>query len=135
MTAQEKQRINQLRDEGWSYGAIADELGVTASKVKSFCVRHNLGGIRSTAGRSVSEGGCEQCGAPVTQSKGRKHKRFCSDTCRFKWWAGHRNQLKQKTVHTFVCRECQQEFSVYGVRERSFCGRKCYASFRTKEAE
>lgn len=37
MTAQEKERITQLRGEGKSYGAIATLLGISASKVKSYC--------------------------------------------------------------------------------------------------
>lgn len=135
MTAQEKQRITQLRGEGKSYGTIAAELGITSSKVKSFCIRHELGGTRSNVGRTASGAGCEQCGTSILQSAGRKHKRFCSDACRMKWWAAHRDKLRQKSTHTFVCKECGQEFTVYGVTQRSFCGRACYASFRRKEAE
>ena len=37
MTAQEKERITRLRGEGKSYGAIATLLGISASKVKSYC--------------------------------------------------------------------------------------------------
>lgn len=37
MTAQEKERITRLRCEGKSYGAIATLLGISASKVKSYC--------------------------------------------------------------------------------------------------
>ena len=44
MTAQEKERITRLRGEGKSYGAIATLLGISASKVKSYCIRHELGG-------------------------------------------------------------------------------------------
>lgn len=37
MTVQEKERITRLRGEGKSYGAIATLLGISASKVKSYC--------------------------------------------------------------------------------------------------
>lgn len=131
MTAQEKERITRLRGEGKSYGAIATLLGISPSKVKSYCIRHELGGARSSVGRRTSQGRCEQCGAPVQQVPGRKHKRFCSDACRMKWWAAHRDQLTQKTTHTFTCRECGRPFEVYGVTQRSFCSRGCYAAFRT----
>ena len=50
MTAQEKERITRLRGEGKSYGAIATLLGISASKVKSYCIRHELGGTRSSVG-------------------------------------------------------------------------------------
>ena len=49
MTAQEKERITRLRGEGKSYRAIATLLGISASKVKSYCIRHELGGTRSNA--------------------------------------------------------------------------------------
>lgn len=48
MTAQEKERITRLRGEGKSYRAIATLLGISASKVKSYCIRHELGGTRSS---------------------------------------------------------------------------------------
>ena len=130
MTAQEKERITRLQGEGKSYGTIATLLGISASKVKSYCIRHELGGARSSVGRRTAQGGCEQCGAPVQQVPGRKHKRFCSDACRMKWWAEHRDQLTQKTTHTFTCRKCGRTFEVYGVTQRSFCSRGCYAAFR-----
>ena len=59
MTAQEKERITRLRGEGKSYGAIATLLGISASKVKSYCIRHELGGARSSVGRRTAQGGCE----------------------------------------------------------------------------
>lgn len=131
MTAQEKERITRLRGEGKSYGAIATLLGISASKVKSYCIRHELGGARSSVGRHTAKGGCEQCEAPVQQLPGRKHKRFCSDACRMKWWAAHRDQMTQKTTHTFTCRKCGRTFEVYGITQRSYCNRECYAAFRT----
>ena len=85
MTAQEKERITRLRGEGKSYRAIATLLGISASKVKSYCIRHELGGTRSSVGRHAAKGGCDQCGTPIQQVPGRKHKRFCSDACRMKW--------------------------------------------------
>ena len=54
MTAQEKERITRLRGEGKSYGAIAALLGISASKVKSYCIRHELGGARSSVGRHTA---------------------------------------------------------------------------------
>ena len=77
MTAQEKERITRLRGEGKSYGAIATLLGISASKVKSYCIRHELGGTRFSVGRHAAKGGCDQCGTPIQQVPGRKHKRFC----------------------------------------------------------
>ena len=55
MTAQEKERITRLRGEGKSYGAIATLLGISPSKVKSYCIRHELGGARSSVGIKLSK--------------------------------------------------------------------------------
>ena len=61
MTAQEKERITRLRGEGKSYGAIAALLGISASKVKSYCIRHELGGARSSVGRHNAEPLSNRC--------------------------------------------------------------------------
>ena len=130
MTAQEKQRITQLRGEGKSYGAIAAELGITSSKVKSFCIRHELGGTRSNVGRTASGAGCEQCGTSVLQAAGRKHKRFCSDACRMKWWNSHRDKVDHRALRKRNCLFCGAEYMVYSTSEKKYCSHRCYISFR-----
>ncbi len=74
----QKHQIIALRRDGTGYGQIASTVGISINTVKSFCRRHDLTGKKTD---SV----CEQCGRPVLQQPGRKHKRFCSDACRNKW--------------------------------------------------
>lgn len=135
MTDYEKKRITELRGKGFSYNSIGIELGLPTGTVKMFCIRNGLGGKRSPAVtnsiRQVSC--CEQCGKPVVQVEHRKHKRFCSTDCRTKWWTAHRGEVRQKTMHTFICRNCGNTFSVYGETDRAFCSRKCFAEFRSSD--
>lgn len=132
MTEQQKQKIAEYRARGMSYSTISAEIGIASNSIKSYCQRKGLGGIRSTVGRgaNIATDPCEQCGKNVKQQKGRKHKRFCSDACRMAWWGNHRDQIQQKTIHTFCCKECGEYFERYGIRERKFCSSKCYIAHR-----
>lgn len=118
MTDLQKREIQTMRSNGASYGEIAAVLHISASTVKSY--------LRRSKPASV----CECCGKEVTQVKGRKHKRFCSDTCRFKWWAEHRSEVRQNAVRTVVCPSCGKEFSVYGNLKRKYCCHACYITDR-----
>lgn len=137
MTDLEKKRIAELRENGLSYNAIAAELGLLTGTVKMYCTRHGLGGKRVPGVSGVIDhfACCEQCGKPVEQMAHRKHKRFCSTECRTKWWTAHRGEVQQKTMHTFICRNCGNTFSVYGETDRAFCSRKCFAEFRTLDGK
>ena len=37
MTFQQKETIKQLREEGFSYAKIAEQLGISENTIKSFC--------------------------------------------------------------------------------------------------
>lgn len=136
MTDFEKTRISEMRTEGRSYAEIAAALGLKAGSVKVFCQRSHLGGIRSAVGRTAHGriAGCEQCGQTVRQQEGRKRKRFCSDACRMAWWSAHRSNVRQKTMHSFICEYCGKEFSLYGVTSRKYCSHGCYVRGRFSAA-
>ena len=87
MTDEQKQQIIALRRDGVGYGRIAARLQISINTVKSFCRRHSLAAKKAA---SV----CEQCGGPIEQNPGRKRKRFCSDSCRNKWWNAHLELVK-----------------------------------------
>lgn len=123
MRENQKQQIISLRREGAGYGQIATAIGISINTVKSFCRRHSL-----TA--KTPESVCEQCGKPVTQNPGRKRKRFCSDSCRNKWWNSHLELVQRKAVYTFTCPNCNQEFNAYGNSHRKFCSHACYIDYR-----
>lgn len=124
MTDDEKRQIIVLRRDGIGYGKIAQQTGVSVNTVKSFCRRGNL--VVSTGGKSV----CECCGKQIEQVPGRKQKRFCSDSCRNKWWNGHLDLVKRKAVYTFTCPNCGKIFKVYGNSQRKFCCHACYIEYR-----
>lgn len=132
MTELEKQRIAEMREEGKSYGVIASELGQTLTNIRAYCRRHNLGGIRtnSAEAKAAKRGCCENCGKPVCQNAGRKHKRFCSDSCRMQWWSNHRDKVKHKTVRSFICKKCGLSFETYGLAHRDYCSTGCYHESR-----
>lgn len=151
MTQEEKRRIGEMRAVGCSYIRIAAELNISVNSIKSYCRRHSLGEgmirqeaqpVRKThalpelAGPVLQEAAsCEQCGSPVHQITGRRHRRFCSEPCRLAWWASHRSEMKRKAMHHFVCAYCGMQFSRYGVAERRFCSKSCAARARRQKED
>ena len=139
MNSIEREQIIALRAAGQSYARIAGALNLSVNSVKSFCRRNALSsGVGKSLEQLKSEttqnaASCEQCGCPVQQTPGRKHKRFCSDACRMAWWNAHRTQVRRKTVRTFCCARCGMQFSRYGVTKRSFCSRSCASAARKKK--
>lgn len=124
MTNEQIRQLTIMRREGAGYGTIADALHLSINTVKSWCRRHHLpDGSRPALV-------CENCGKPITQVPGRKHKRFCSDKCRNAWWNSHLDLVKHKTTHTYVCPNCGKEFTVYGGRKRKYCCHACYIAHR-----
>ena len=95
MRENQKQQIITMRRDGAGYGRIAAKLSISINTVKSFCRRHSLAAKPSA---SV----CEQCGRLVEQNPGRKQKRFCSDSCRNKWWNAHLELVKRKAGYHFT---------------------------------
>lgn len=120
MTSLQKEKILQLQREGRGYRAIAAELDLTLDSVKSWCRRHPPDGKKKN--------GCQQCGAPLPRDSRQKSQRFCSDACRFAWWAKHPVQ-HGKYVHT--CALCGREFR-NSRKEASYCGRACFSRARMK---
>ena len=148
MTQEEKRRIGEMRAAGCSYIRIAAELNISVNSIKSYCRRHSLGAgtilqeaqavqethvLPELAGPALQEmTSCEQCGSPVHQIAGRKHRRFCSEPCRLAWWAAHRSEMKRKAMQHFVCEHCGMQFSRYGVADRRFCSKSCAAQARRR---
>lgn len=124
MTKEEKIRIEAYRRKGVGYKQIAKELDLSVNSVKSYCRRNGLS--NEALEQSLPESACEQCGKSISQMKGRKHKRFCSDKCRNQWWNAHLDQVKRKAVYEYVCPVCSKPFSVYGNAKRKYCSHACY---------
>ena len=73
---------------------------------------------------------CRFCGQPVPQNPGRKEKKFCCPECRNRWWNKNKYRVPRKTLHTFLCPTCGEEFSAYGTSGRKYCSHSCYISGR-----
>ena len=93
MRLQDKIAINNMRLEGYSSSVIAAKLGLPASTVRSHIHRHpNIPGARA----------CKNCGRPLMQPKGRREKKFCSDTCRMAWWNSHQTEVSRKAYYSLA---------------------------------
>ena len=73
MKLQDQIAITNMRLEGHSPSVIAAKLGLSPSTVRSHIHRHQH--VRD-------EKSCKHCGNPLVQTKGRREKKFCSDSCR-----------------------------------------------------
>ena len=120
MTEEQKTAIQDLRSKGEGYKKIAQTLGLSENTIKSFCRRVNAPKAEPTAEVDA----CECCGKPIEQVAGRKHKRFCSDACRRKWWNSHTGLMKENAV----CVRCGKPF--HGRAGRKYCCHACYIADR-----
>jgi len=132
MNTDQKDKIRELRADGFGYSAIADALGLTKNQVSAYCRRNNLSGTKSDARsiESVPTDCCRNCGKPLTQHEGRKTVKFCSDACRVSWWNTHQNMVNRKAIYDFRCAHCGKPFSAYGNAHRKYCSHECYIEER-----
>lgn len=84
MNTEMKQRIKELRIEGYGYKKIAKALDLTLSVVRYACYKIDQ--------VDPLEGSCEHCGIKIKSIKGKKRKIFCSDRCRWDYW----NSIKKR---------------------------------------
>lgn len=130
MTDNQKATIAAYRKDGYGYGKISQLTGISENTIKSFCKRTGLGGI-AVATRPSEDGlTCKCCGVPITQTPGKRAKKFCSDRCRQTWWSAHQDLIKRKANYEFVCPTCGMSFTVYGNAHRKYCSHSCYIKDR-----
>lgn len=118
MTLEEKNKIYQLKKEGYGYKKIANELGLSVSSVQSFLKRNPMD--------LDLLGTCKRCGMTIQSIKGKKRKQFCSDRCRWDWWNSHIKEVNKKAFYTLTCKHCGKEFTAYGNQKRVYCCHDCY---------
>ena len=145
MTEQQKITIRNLREQNFSYIAIARAMSLTVSTIKSYCQRSGLAGNRKGAFKSQLDNlkalptFCRCCGSQIIQKEKVKHRIFCSDECRVIWWNSHLELVKRRNPHTDRCICCGNEFTWHGSKVRKFCSHACYIKHRyegvTNEAE
>ena len=132
MTTDEKNRIVNMRRDGRSLTEIADALGLSRNTVKSFCRRNGL--TVDMPELIITDEPCEKpcqfCGQPVMQSPGRREKKFCSDTCRTKFWNAHIGKIKRDAMQEYRCPACGGIFYAYDNRHRKYCSHECYIEAR-----
>ncbi|WP_085022389.1 RNA polymerase subunit sigma-70 [Anaerovibrio sp. JC8] len=124
MTNLEKRQVMDLREKGYGYIRISNELGISVNTIKSFC-------RRSLVSKTDDKHYCRCCGKEVEQTKGRKEKKFCSDSCRMKWWNRNLDKVDRRTYQSKSCPNCGSEFTVYGTfSKKKYCSHSCYIKFR-----
>lgn len=57
-------------------------------------------------------------------------RRFCSDTCRMKWWNKH---PKADMPYTANCACCGKEIQMRRKGERKYCSHRCYIAARYED--
>lgn len=122
-------RIQELRAAGAGYRLIAQELDLSRDTVRYYCKAHNLAGIAVQPESEVSpEGFCCQCGMPLPLQSDNRTRRFCSDSCRWKWWHEHNGEANRPsaTRHQVVCANCGKPFLAYSSKARKYCSHACY---------
>lgn len=126
MTTQEKLKIAELRAAGLGYKKIATETGISENTVKSYLKRMTAADDQKEPDQPAAVFSCPLCGKEIRQIPGRKAKRFCSDSCRYRWWNSHPNQIQRESLREFTCPVCGKTFSAYGSRNRKYCSHDCY---------
>ena len=123
MTNEQREQITTMRQGGIGYIKIAQELGLSENTVKSYCRRQNSVVTKEETAR------CAECGKPIDIST-RGGRRFCSDTCRMKWWKKH---PKADMPYTANCTCCGKEIQMRRKGERKYCSHHCYIAARYKD--
>ena len=126
MTDAERDYIICYRQSGKSCAEIAQVLGLSANTVKSFCHRNRIApGVQPALTHSMDTV-CLCCGEKMERQSHRKPKRFCSDTCRLRWWHAHRDM--EKNAADRRCLSCGRVFR--SSREQKYCSHACYINAR-----
>ena len=127
MTEMEKSMILAYREKGCGYKKISALTGINLNTIKAFVRR---GKPPETVQAESNTSSCLFCGAPVTQIMGRKQRKYCSDTCRNRWWSAHPELLKRTAVIHVSCPTCGSDFLAYKGAKRKFCSSACYIASR-----
>ena len=135
MTQAEKEAVLSLRQQHYTFSAIAQITGLPLGTIKSFLSR--VSGKKdalapaSVSGVTVNNSCCRQCGAPLDQTQRGKAKTFWSDQCRAAFWTEHRDLSRRATAHEQTCEVCGRTFYTYHGR---YCSRACYGQARSLKA-
>ena len=103
MMQAEKDAVLSLRQQQYSFTAIAEKTGLPLGTIKSFLSR--VGEKKESpfpaSAPLVTHNHtcCRQCDAPLDQTQRGKTRTFCSDRCRAAYWNEHRNLSRRASAH------------------------------------
>ena len=134
VTAEQKQRLLEMRAAGMGYSRIASNLAISVNTVKSFCQRNEKEKAKPQPQPLAMERQrpefCKNCGKPIVQLEGRKTRVYCSDRCRMAWWNSHLEEANREKLVDHTCRTCGKVFTAYGRKKRTYCSHECYIRMR-----
>jgi endogenous inhibitor of DNA gyrase (YacG/DUF329 family) len=122
MDLMQREKICQLRDNGFGYTKIAQTLSLSVNTVKSYC-RRNTNACT-----------CLYCRKEIRIKSKVKPRKFCSDNCRYAWWSKHQGEIKHRSTNSFNCDNCGKQFVIHRNRQRKYCSHRCYILARYKKA-
>ncbi len=129
MNEQKKTEIMRLRKNGLGYKKIATILSLSTNTVKSFCRRKEIEKKESES-KDTEGSVCLLCKEKLMHIKGKRKKKYCSTTCRMKWWHTHLDKVNKKSYTAHICLYCQTAFQSYANGNRKYCSHSCYIASR-----
>ena len=117
-----ERKIIDYRKAGLGYKKIASILNISKNSVASFCKRND---VEFDCPSEVSY--CKECGLPFNIDKKHPNKRFCSLSCKNRWWNKNRNT---NNFNAFTCPVCGASFYAPINAKRKYCSHSCYIKSR-----
>ena len=121
MTNEEIRKIYELKNQGYGYKKIANELNLAVSTIKSYLLRHK---------DEPASSYCLYCGRKLVHTPKKKKKKYCSSECKRKYYKAHPECLSSNKRKSISCKCCNKLFISYGSSARKYCSHKCYINAR-----
>ena len=123
MDQMDRDRIEFWRGEGLSFMEVADKCGLDEEAVRVHCRRSGLAVVTPAV-----QTACRHCGIIFTVPDSRR--KFCSDSCRNRWWSAHANLRQPPDDYRHKCARCGAIFYAPPGKQRKYCGHPCYIAGR-----
>lgn len=121
MTNEEIRKIYELKNQGYGYKKIANELNLSVSTIKSYLLRHK---------DELAISYCLCCGIKLVHTPKKKKKKYCSSECKRKYYKAHPEYLSSNKRKSIRCKCCNKLFISYDSSTRKYCSHKCYINAR-----
>ena len=143
----EREKVRELRMREMGCAEIAGRLGIPEGTVILHCLKLGLpvtGPCRRIPlpkedaawlryhRREPKYANCPVCGKKIIQPLIGRPKKFCSRTCKNKFWNDRWRAEKEKHGRQAVCENCGEIFYAVneGKKPQRFCCQDCYFEFR-----